>query len=394
MTALLTEKEKVALVSDFKGVEGSDGKADFQKKMIAIYNSIVDYFPSFSIEYICQEVNGYGMIEPLSQDFETSLQKELSPSLKEKLKASGNSLKSPGDRLKYVQEIEVYLKQHIVGQDEAIASVCNAIKLKLVGFTDVATLFFIGRTGTGKTQVARLLGDKYNDGNFFLFNVGDYANGHEINKIVGAPPGYVGHKDKSIMAEKSNKSNKWVFLFDEIEKGHEKFFNWLLPLLETGKTQDNLGEDLDFSESLFIFTSNCGVGDLRDDLMSFSEASLGSKAEDAELMKSIKKEFSPEFRNRIDKFVVFNTLSRDDALKIAELNLKEFPVKSTKELINYIVDNSFSEEYGAREIKRFIKSSIALPLADIMLEDKSPNDGTFEYEAIVEDNKIEIVNTG
>ena len=265
------------------------------------------------------------------------------------------------------------------------------MKLKVAGFAKVVNLFFIGKTGTGKTFCSKLLGEKFS-GNFWVINCAEFANGHEVNRLLGAPPGYIGHSDKSLLKEKSEKSNKWVIVFDEIEKANPKFYNFLLALMETGKCSDNIGTSIDLSESIFIFTSNCGMKDLKTKSTGFHH--IRTKNADMEDLKaSLEEEFSPEFRNRIDEFVFFNDLTKEDAKKIADLKLKELPVKRTPELVDYVVNNGFSEEFGARELNRFIKKKIALPLADVILDKKVPQDGTKLYEAIVDSGRIQIVNT-
>jgi len=354
-----------------------------QNLLASIYNSITEIYPILRIENVCNDVNGF--IDPTTvsdQEFNKLVTKQT-----EKKKPGTGELNT----LKSINDLEASLNKSIVGQSEAVRTVCEALKLKAAGFSSFVTLFFIGKTGRGKSELAKILGKNYS-GNFWLINCAEYAQGHEINKLLGAPPGYIGHSDKSLIKEKSDKSNKWVILFDEIEKASDRLFNFLLSLLDTGKCQDNIGTNVDFTNSIFIFTSNCGMKDLKSKSTNF-HMTQSKEADREEITASLSKEFSPEFRNRIDEFVFFNDLTREDARKIAELNLKNYPIKRTPELVDYVVKNGFSEEFGAREIRRFIKKNLGLPLSDAVLAGKKPQDGTAQYEPKVVANKIEIINT-
>lgn len=353
--------------------------------LASVYNAITEIYPIVKIESICNDVNNIieNSASVSDQDFQSLVTKQT-----EKKKAGDGELNT----LKAILSLESNLNKNIIGQSEAVKVVCDALKLKAAGFTNFVSLFFIGKTGVGKSQLSRLLGKAYSS-NFWVINCAEFAQGHEINKLLGAPPGYIGHSDKSLLKEKSDKSNKWVILFDEIEKASDRLFNFLLALLDTGKCQDNIGTNVDFSNSIFIFTSNCGMRDLKSNSTNF-HLHQSSAATREEILNSLKDEFSPEFRNRIDEFVFFNDLTRDDASKIAELHLKGFPVKRTPELVKFVVDNGFSAEFGAREIQRFIKKNIGLTLADTILSGKVPQDGTVNYDLSVgKSNNLEVINT-
>ena len=191
------------------------------------------------------------------------------------------------------------------------------------------------------------------------------------------------------MAEKSDKSNKWVILFDEIEKAHHKFYNFLLSLLDDGNCTDNLGRQLDFSESVFIFTSNQGVSDLRvGKKLGFGDARVSVSGSANEIKESVKKKFPTEFMNRIDNYVFFNTLSPEHLKKIATIALQGIPIKRHKSLLDFIVENGYSEEYGARNIKRFIKNEVATVIAQKLLERKLPNKKGDLYTPKIKNNKL------
>jgi ATP-dependent Clp protease ATP-binding subunit ClpC len=292
-----------------------------------------------------------------------------------------------------IKNLEDYFKENIVGQRRAIESIVKSLKLMASGLSGHSSFFFVGPTGVGKTQVGKLLGEKFS-GNFYKINCAEYAGGHEYAKLIGSPPGYVGHTEKSLMAEKAEQSNQWVFLFDEIEKAHSKLYDFLLSLLDDGTCTDNLGSVLDFSESIFIFTSNQGLTDIKRDPVGFDRKNeITQDVTDTILRNSIKKHFSPEFLNRIDDLVVFHSLSKAEAKEIALLQLEDLPIKATDPLINYIVDNGFSAEYGARNIARFIKNNVSDKIADAILNKRVPKKDGAYYEPRIVKDEVKIINT-
>jgi ATP-dependent Clp protease ATP-binding subunit ClpA len=293
--------------------------------------------------------------------------------------------------LKELSSIEVELKKNIVGQDEAIKVLMDRLKLISVGFEKRANLFFVGRTGTGKTELARVFAKRY-CGNFYKINCAEFSHGHEVAKLTGAPPGYVGAGAKSILLEKAEKSSCWVFLFDEIEKANEKLFNLLLSLLDDGTIVDSQGKTLDFTDSIFIFTSNQGVSEIKDHALGFGGGNVSYDSSRETLKNSLGKLFTPEFRNRIDEFVYFNDLTKQDVERIVKLNLKQYPVNPTQQLIDFVVEKAYSVEYGVRELKRFLRTQVALPIADSILMQMAPIDGSGKYTMSVRNSKLEVVN--
>jgi ATP-dependent Clp protease ATP-binding subunit ClpA len=387
-----TEQVEIAKLLKAFNVEVATDLIAVQNVLASIYNAIVDIYQEMRIEFVCADLNGMKhivdtILDPMNLD-DTEFQQYVK---KETTKKSKKLKQYDFSTIEQIEALEIFLKKNVIGQDDAVKVVCDAVKLKSVGFAKTVNLFFVGKTGRGKTELARLLGQQYSN-NFWIINCAEFSNGHEVNRLLGAPPGYIGHSDKSLMKEKSEKSNKWVIVFDEIEKAHDKFYNFLLALMETGECYDNIGTKIDFSESIFIFTSNCGLKDLKTKSTSFHYVP-NIAATKEELMTALEKQFSPEFRNRIDEFVFFNNLTKDDAKKIVDLRLRDFPIKKTPEIVSYVVDNGFSDEFGARELTRFIKKNIALPLANSILAKKVPESGKSEYEMVVNSGKIEVINT-
>ena len=317
----------------------------------AAYEAVTEVYPSLTADIACKHFNLAGEGE---EEGEVSIHSY---------------------DLKKLQQICRGIKKKVIGQEEAINSVVDALKLMNTGFETFTSLFFIGPTGVGKTEVARQVASQYfkNDKKLIKINCAEYSNPHEYAKLIGSPPGYIGFNEKGLLSGKAEESSQWVILFDEVEKANTKLHDLLLGLLDEGTITDSHGDVLDFSNSIILFTSNVGIKEnLGRKVLGFGKgvleyAKIRSAVEDA-----FKKEFSPEFINRIDKVVHFNALSLDNVRDITKLNLKNIPVKVTKKLVDYVVAGAYSEEYGARNLKRFIKQNVTLLIADKMLAgDKS-----------------------
>ena len=329
-----------------------------------VYDQIINLYPNFSMTFICTELNSNTFMRGLE---DSTLFDRLKKTLEGEAEDPDINLSSLED----IKSAERSFKKNILGQDQAIASVIKALKLTATGLSQGTSFLFVGPTGVGKTELAKILGDKYS-GNFYKVNCAEYAGGHEYAKLIGSPPGYVGHTEKSLMAEKAEKSNRWVFLFDEIEKAHHKLYDFLLSLLDDGTCTDNMGNVLDFSQSLFIFTSNKGIVESKQRRLGFTQNDPTAAEEKDAVTNSVKGHFSPEFMNRIDEVVVFNSLTKKDVKKIAKLQLDKLPIEVTDSLLEYIVKHGYSREYGARNIARFIKNNISDKIADAILNGKVP----------------------
>jgi ATP-dependent Clp protease ATP-binding subunit ClpC len=289
---------------------------------------------------------------------------------------------------KSLHSLKKKLNEQVINQEDAVDAVVDALKLMAAGLSTFSSMFFIGPTGNGKTRLAEKLADSYFGDRFLKINCGEYGSSHEYAKLIGSPPGYVGHSEKSYLQEKAEKSNSWVFLFDEIEKAHPKFYDFLLNLLDKGNVTDANGNLLDFSRSLFIFTSNKGMSECKigEQRVGFGKEVVSYEESKDKIQDSLKTQFSPEFLNRIDKIIHFNRLTKEDLVKVAKLELDFLPVKKTKELINYIIQEGYSEEYGGRYLSKFIKNNIAVLVADAVLEGVSPLRGNL-YTCKIKDGK-------
>jgi ATP-dependent Clp protease ATP-binding subunit ClpA len=359
-----------------------------------VYESVVRIYPPYSLDFICQDIN----TEIFFKDIKGKLGAK---KLAERLK-NVNSLTDISNpegilmvsSLEDIKKIENHFKENIIGQRDAIAAVTKAMKLMASGLSKHCSFLFVGPTGVGKTQLAKLLGDSFS-GNFFKVNCAEYASAHEYAKLIGSPPGYIGHSEKSVLSEKAEESNQWVFLFDEIEKAHHKLYDFLLSLLDDGTCTDNLGKTLDFSESIFIFTSNQGMKDIKTNTVGFDRVEQSKKdpVNNEVVTDSIKRHFSPEFLNRIDDIVMFKSLTKTEVKKIAELQLEDLPIIKTDALLNYIVDNGYSREYGARNIARFIKNNITIKIADAVLSKLVPKKEGELYTPRIVKGELTLVNT-
>lgn len=367
------------------------GDARLQFLTRDIYGYLIDLYPDLSLQNLIFNININrqkddlgSILDSIYDETEETLDKFMSEKMTEMLsgvKAETKHTTKPKTITKttayFLETLKKKLNNYVINQEEAVQSVIDALKLTETGFAPFSSLFFIGPTGNGKTRLAKKLGKEHFQDRFLKINCSEYSNAHEYAKLIGSPPGYIGHTDKSVLAEKAEKSNRWVFLFDEIEKAHHKFYDFLLSLLDDGTVTDANGKELDFSESLFIFTSNKGMQDQRigDTRLGFGTEVINYE-ESRDLIKdSLKTHFSPEFLNRIDKIVFFNTLDRDDLIKVAKLELRDVPVKKTKELLNFIIDEGYSQEYGGRHLAKFIKNNISVLVADAMLNNITPSKG-------------------
>ena len=353
------------------------------------YNAIVEMYPPFALEFVCQDLNTDTFMSGVKGKFLKHLKQQLGAEEFLPKQTAPISLSSIEDIL----HVEDYLKENIIGQRSAIDSLVNSLKLMASGLTKHSSFLFVGPTGVGKTQLAKLLGERFS-GNYYKVNCAEYAGGHEYAKLIGSPPGYVGHTEKSLLAEKAEQSNRWVFLFDEVEKAHHKLYDFLLSLLDDGTCTDNLGTVLDFSESIFIFTSNQGVGDIKRESVGFNrqDEEVTQEVSSEVIRSSIKSHFSPEFLNRLDQLVLFNTLTKSEVREISELQLEDLPVVATKALLDYIVEGGYSLEYGARNIARFIKNKVSVPIADAILNKLVPKKDGAYYKPRIIKGEVKIVD--
>jgi len=356
-----------------------------------LYYAILAVYNTLDLDMMLSKLNTFRMKEDWSEYLKKVMlgldDEDMDASLTTTAMKKPKTPKMPKNT-KDLQKLEDTLNKQVIGQQEAVKATVDAIKLMVTGLADFSTLFFVGPTGNGKTRLAKVLSDVYYKDRFFKVNCGEYSSAHEYAKLIGSPPGYIGHTEKSVLTEKAELSNSWIFLFDEIEKAHPKFYDFLLNLMDEGKITDSNGKVLDFSKSIFIFTSNKGMaeGKIGSSRMGFSKEKITYDESKDGIRESIKKSFSPEFLNRIDKIILFNQLNKEELVKVARLELNGVPVKKTKELLTYLIENGYSEEYGGRHLAKYIKNNIAILVANAVLDEVVPKSGNY-YTCKIKDNK-------
>ena len=276
------------------------------------------------------------------------------------------------------------IKNQIIGQDDAIDKIARAIKRNRVGLKDpnrpIGSFMFLGPTGVGKTLLAKRLAE-------YLFNspdaliridMSEYMEKFNVSRLVGAPPGYVGYEEGGQLTEKVRRRPYSVVLLDEIEKAHADVFNMLLQVLDEGCLTDSLGRKVDFKNTIIIMTSNIGSRELKDFGAGIGfNAVVTKQSSEAVVRKALNKKFSPEFLNRVDDIIMFNSLNKDNILSIIDIELAKF-VRRVEELgfkleitpaaKLFVADKGYDSQYGARPLNRAIQTHIEDPLSELLLQ--------------------------
>ncbi|MCL2424900.1 MAG: AAA family ATPase [Oscillospiraceae bacterium] len=298
------------------------------------------------------------------------------------------------DEYKRLAELDKRLKSNIIGQDEAIDSVCAAIRRNRVGISSKrkpVSFIFIGSTGIGKTElVKRLASDLFDSPESLIrLDMSEFMEKHAVSRIIGSPPGYVGYDEAGQLTEKIRRKPYSVVLFDEIEKAHPDVMNILLQILDDGHITDAHGRNINFENTVIIMTTNAG-SDKKDGAVGFNRSADEQGKEKAE--KALKDFLRPEFINRVDEVVYFNHLSEDDLRKIAGLMLNELrdaiaekPIELTYDdnLLDYLVKKSYSQSYGARNLRRTIQKEI---------EDRIASEIIANYERLITSVSLHVNN--
>ena len=279
------------------------------------------------------------------------------------------------DEREQLHGLEERLSKEIFGQQEAVQSVVLAVKRSRAGLRDgdkpIASFLFVGPTGVGKTELAKVLASQLGM-KLLRFDMSEYQEKHTVSRLIGAPPGYVGFEDGGLLTDALRKEPHSVVLLDEIEKAHSDIYNILLQVMDYGQLTDNQGRKADFKNSIIIMTSNAGARDMSRARIGFGSQLQGSSA----VGEAVEKAFSPEFRNRLDGIIPFDALDMAVAKSIVEKEVKKLSVKlAAKKVqlvveeacISYLAEEGYSPLYGARNIARLVDEKIAVALVDEIL---------------------------
>lgn len=274
-----------------------------------------------------------------------------------------------------LRKLEEKVKTTLFGQDEAVSTVVNAIKRARAGFNDdykpIASLLFVGRTGVGKTELARQL-SKHMDIPLIRYDMSEYQEKHSVAKLIGTPPGYVGYDQGGLLVDSIRKNPHSVLLLDEIEKAHSDIYNILLQVMDYATLTENSGRKADFRNVIIIMTSNAGAKKSASNVVGFGGGVHG----EASIDKAVRDAFTPEFRNRLSRVVVFNPLNKTMAVEIAKRKLGEFALKVKEKglklkidekIYDFVADKAFSDTFGAREVERYIDREIKEQFVDLIL---------------------------
>ena len=312
---------------------------------------------------------------------------------------------------KLVKMVE-QLKGKVIGQDEALKKVVKAIQRNRAGLKDpnkpIGSFIFLGPTGVGKTQLAKILAKHLfdNDEALIRIDMSEYMEKFAVTRLIGAPPGYVGYEEGGQLTEKVRRRPYSVVLLDEIEKAHPDVFNMLLQVLDDGQLTDSLGRKIDFKNTIIIMTSNIGARQLKDfgQGVGFGTQTRVESVEESNkgvVENALKKAFAPEFLNRIDDVVMFNSLSREDIHKIIDIELLNlfgrvnhlgYTIKITEAAKDFIVEKGYDIQYGARPLKRAIQKYLEDPMAEEIIQSNLSEGDGIEIDFDTEKKEI-IVKT-
>lgn len=286
-----------------------------------------------------------------------------------------------------LQKLEETLHKRVIGQEEAVSAVSKAVRRGRVGLKDpkrpIGSFLFLGPTGVGKTEVSKALAEAVfgNEDSMIRVDMSEYMEKHSVSKMIGSPPGYVGHEDGGQLSEKVRRNPFSVILFDEIEKAHPDVFNILLQVLDDGHITDSQGRKVDFKNTIIIMTSNAGA----QSIIEPKKLGFGAKEDEkqdhermkASVMEEVKRIFKPEFLNRIDETIVFRALNKDDMKKIIGIMVRDLQKRCKEQLQidlvvreaakESIVEKAYDRKYGARPLRRKLQDEVEDRLADALI---------------------------
>ena len=313
--------------------------------------------------------------------------------------------------LKELNNLNKIISNKVIGQKDAVSKVVKAIQRNRAGIKDpnkpIGSFIFLGQTGVGKTQLAKILSSELFSGSDSLIRIdmSEYMEKFAVSRLIGAPPGYVGYEEGGQLTEKVRRKPYSVILLDEVEKAHPDIFNMLLQVLDEGSLTDSLGRKVDFKNTVIIMTSNLGARQVKDfgNGVGFGTESMisqESKNIKNTIEKSLKKAFSPEFLNRVDEIVIFNSLEKDDLKKILNIELEKlknrlkeigYEIKISPKAITFLCDKGFDKKYGARPLKRAIQNYVEDLIAEEIVKSTIKEGGKFKIECNKDNSKLNVI---
>ncbi|MDE3224086.1 MAG: AAA family ATPase, partial [Nitrospirota bacterium] len=306
-----------------------------------------------------------------------------------------------GEAQKLVR-MEERLRQRVVGQEDALARVANAVRRSRAGLSDtkrpIGSFIFLGPTGVGKTELARALAEFLFDDEKLMIRIdmSEYMEKHTVARLIGAPPGYVGYEEGGQLTEAVRRRPFCVILFDEIEKAHHDVFNVLLQVLDDGRLTDSQGRTVDFKNTVLIMTSNLGSHNI----LEAQQHQASHEDVRALVMEELRQHFRPEFLNRVDETVVFHPLSADQLTKIVDIQLarlrsrlaeRRIPVVLTPAALEQLATRGYDPVYGARPLKRLIQQEIETAIARLLIKGDLRDGDTATVD--VKDGQVLVIPT-
>ena len=389
---------------------------ELKKKAAEIKQQKIDVVKKQNYEQAAQlrdkEKKLLDKLESEKTKFEEQLNKDKQKiSLDDVYDVVSNMVKIPVNKMnvddtKALLNLDKELMGKVIGQDVAVVKIAKSIKRNRLGIKDpnrpIGSFIFLGSTGVGKTHLAKQLAKEMfgSEDSLIRVDMSEYQEKHTISKLVGAPPGYVGYEEGGQLTEKVKNKPYSVILFDEVEKAHKDVFTILLQILDDGHVTDSLGRKINFKNTLIILTSNLGVKKLQDfgTGIGFSNSTYGNdEAKKQVLMKEMKNFFSPEFLNRIDDTIVFNSLTPEDIKKITEIELKKlvsrldemkYTITYDETLVDYLAKVGYDELYGARPLKRAIQDKVEDLLSEEVLTGKMIENKSYQIKVDGEEVKV------
>ena len=315
------------------------------------------------------------------------------------------------DRLAKLEEL---IQGKVIGQENAVAKVAKAIQRNRAGLKNpnkpIGSFIFLGQTGVGKTQLAKVLASELfeSEASLIRIDMSEYMEKFSISRLIGAPPGYVGYEEGGQLSEKVRRKPYSVVLLDEIEKAHPDVFNMLLQVLDDGYLTDSLGRRVDFKNTIIIMTSNVGARQVKDFGLGVGFGTAAQKSQENKniqgvIQNALKKKFSPEFLNRIDDVVIFNNLDKDHLAKIIQLELgalqnrvKElgYSLSLSKKAVTFLIDKGYDKQYGARPLARAIQRYVEDAMAGEIINKSLANGAkvTFDWDGKSDELKLSVEN--